>query len=149
MQASAVGPNPVTQVGQRLVSQEPMYIILNLGISESFQRINWAQLGFPAQMLVDYVRVYQREDEPNLGCDPPEMPTSQYINDHLPAYLVGRFLRSEVLPWRPSIFGFLDICLALSDSYNPADSYLSRQNPNFTTWDAAGLKKPRNSMQGC
>jgi hypothetical protein len=32
-------------------------IILNLGISDSFQPINWRELKFPAEMLVDYVRV--------------------------------------------------------------------------------------------
>lgn len=61
MAASAVGPNAETGVGQRLVSQEPMYIILNLGMSDSFQTINWRELEFPAQMLVDYVRVSARK----------------------------------------------------------------------------------------
>jgi len=34
-----------------------MSIILNLGISDSFQRINYAELQYPGKMLVDYVRV--------------------------------------------------------------------------------------------
>ncbi|GAA5961799.1 hypothetical protein JCM21900_003313 [Sporobolomyces salmonicolor] len=86
LNAGAVGPNSETQVGQRLISQEPMSIILNLGMSSSFQTINWADLKLPGQMLVDYVRVYQREGSPNVGCDPEGMPTSKYINDHLAAY---------------------------------------------------------------
>jgi len=41
---------------------------------------------FPAEMLVDYVRVYQRENQINVGCDPPDYPTANYINDHYAAY---------------------------------------------------------------
>jgi beta-glucanase (GH16 family) len=33
---AAMGPNSRAQVGQRLVSVEPMYIIINLGLSENF-----------------------------------------------------------------------------------------------------------------
>ncbi|KAL8283741.1 hypothetical protein RQP46_005536 [Phenoliferia psychrophenolica] len=84
--SASVGPNAAAGIGQRLISEEPMYIIINLGISESFQTINYAELTFPAHMLVDYVRVYQRADSPNIGCDPPNMPTADYINSHLNAY---------------------------------------------------------------
>jgi beta-glucanase (GH16 family) len=31
-----MGPNAQAMVGQRLISEEPMYIIINLGISENF-----------------------------------------------------------------------------------------------------------------
>lgn len=31
-----MGPNAVTKVGQRPVPQEPMYLLLNLGLSENF-----------------------------------------------------------------------------------------------------------------
>lgn len=41
---------------------------------------------FPAEMLVDYVRVYQRDDETNVGCDPKDYPTSTYISSHPDAY---------------------------------------------------------------
>jgi hypothetical protein len=124
MTAAAVGPNAKTQVGQRLISQEvrlssflllrrpiltrdtldqPLYIILNLGISESFQRIDYGNLKvrllacqfasrrrrtdhyycqqFPTHMLVDYVRVYQQEGKESITCDPPSHPTSQYIKE--------------------------------------------------------------------
>jgi hypothetical protein len=37
---------------------------------------------FPAVMLVDYVRVYQRKESINVGCDPPNYPTAEYINRH-------------------------------------------------------------------
>jgi len=45
---------------------------------------------FPSEYLIDYVRVYQRKDEVNIGCDPHDFPTAKYINDHLEAYM-GEF----------------------------------------------------------
>lgn len=42
---------------------------------------------FPVKMLVDYIRVYQpANQEPRIGCDPPDMPTSRYIAAHAAAY---------------------------------------------------------------
>jgi beta-glucan synthesis-associated protein KRE6 len=41
---------------------------------------------FPTEMHIDYVRVYQRENYENIGCDPPDYPTMKYINDHPVAY---------------------------------------------------------------
>jgi hypothetical protein len=41
---------------------------------------------FPAEMLVDYVRVYQREGQTNIGCNPPGYPTTDYISNHPEAY---------------------------------------------------------------
>jgi hypothetical protein len=41
---------------------------------------------FPSEMLVDYVRVYQRAGQTNIGCDPPDYPTADYINRHYNAY---------------------------------------------------------------
>lgn len=34
--SSAMGPNPRVEIGQRVVPVEPMYVLLNLGISASF-----------------------------------------------------------------------------------------------------------------
>ncbi|PWN50880.1 concanavalin A-like lectin/glucanase, partial [Violaceomyces palustris] len=82
----ALGPNPATEIGQRPIPQEPMYIILNLGISSSFTYVNWRRLQFPATMLVDYVRVWQDENNVNIGCDPPGFPTAKYIEKHAEAY---------------------------------------------------------------
>lgn len=73
--------DPVTQVSQRLISQEPMSIIMNLGMSSSFQTLDLANLPFPSKMRVDYVRIYQREGEINLTCDPDDFPTAKYINE--------------------------------------------------------------------
>ncbi|KAG5337576.1 hypothetical protein J132_01609 [Termitomyces sp. J132] len=87
--AAAVGPDqgPTgSGVGQRLIPVEPMSIVLNLGISPNWQAIDLSTLLFPAEMLVDYVRVYQRRGQTNVGCSPTEYPTEDYIRGHWDAY---------------------------------------------------------------
>jgi len=89
MGASAVGPDQGpdgTGIGQRLIPEEPMSIILNLGISQNWETIDLTTMIFPAEMLVDYVRVYQRTGSTNVGCNPKAYPTTDYINNHLEAY---------------------------------------------------------------
>ena len=54
-------------------------------MSNNFQTVNFADLQWPAQMLVDYVRVYQRSDG-KMGCDPDDHPTADYITNHANAY---------------------------------------------------------------
>jgi hypothetical protein len=54
---------------------------MNLGISENFGVIDFAHLTFPAKMRVDWIRVYQRSDSINIGCDPKDFPTEAYINE--------------------------------------------------------------------
>jgi hypothetical protein len=65
-----------------------MYIIFNLGISQNFATPNWDELAlyWPAIMSIDYVRVYQRTDSYNVGCDPVDFPTADFINRHSEAY---------------------------------------------------------------
>ncbi|KAL0958584.1 hypothetical protein HGRIS_013925 [Hohenbuehelia grisea] len=75
-----------TGVGKRLIPEEPMSIILNLGISSNWQTIDLSTMIFPAEMLVDYVRVYQRKGHTNIGCDPKDYPTADYINRHINAF---------------------------------------------------------------
>jgi len=88
--ATAVGPDqdPTTGsgVGQRLIPVEPMAIVLNLGISANWQTIDTTTMVFPSIMLVDYVRVYQRRGQTNVGCNPPNYPTTDYIQRHIDAY---------------------------------------------------------------
>ncbi|KAH9896744.1 beta-glucan synthesis-associated [Cubamyces lactineus] len=87
--ASAMGPDQGpdgSQVGQRLIPEEPMSIVLNLGISKNWQTIDLSTMIFPAVMQIDYVRVYQRKGQTNVGCDPPNYPTADYINSHMEAY---------------------------------------------------------------
>jgi len=86
MGASAIGPDQATGIGQRLISEEPMAIYLNLAMSQNWQTIDLSTMTFPAEMLVDYVRVYQRVGNKNIGCDPDDYPTEAYINRNLDAY---------------------------------------------------------------
>ncbi|ODV91869.1 glycoside hydrolase family 16 protein [Tortispora caseinolytica NRRL Y-17796] len=75
-------------VGRRQISFEPMTIILNLGMSNSWSYIDWPSLVFPTIMRVDYVRIYQDTSDPNsqITCDPPGYPTVDYIANHPAAY---------------------------------------------------------------
>ena len=57
-------------------------MIANLGISEGFGKVDTTNLTFPTTMLVDYIRIYQRSDSINIGCDPIDFPTAQYINTY-------------------------------------------------------------------
>ncbi|KAG6860572.1 hypothetical protein C0995_009717 [Termitomyces sp. Mi166 len=87
--ATAVGPDqgPTgSGVDQRLIPVEPMSIVLNLGISPNWQAIDLTTLLFPAEMLIDYVRVYQRKGATNVGCSPKDFPTEDYISRHMDAY---------------------------------------------------------------
>lgn len=82
--APAIGPNG--NVGARQISKEPMSIVLNLGISNSWAYIDWNALYWPSIMRIDYVRVYQPSDAVSTTCDPPDYPTYDYIKDHWNAY---------------------------------------------------------------
>ncbi|GLB40793.1 putative glycoside hydrolase family 16 protein [Lyophyllum shimeji] len=87
--AAAVGPDQGSDgsgVGQRLIPEEPMSVVLNLGISQNWQKIDTSTMMFPAEFLIDYVRVYQRDGATNIGCNPKDYPTADYINAHLDAY---------------------------------------------------------------
>jgi beta-glucanase (GH16 family) len=80
VRSSAVGPDPVAKIGQRVVSQEPMYMVVNLGMSKEFGGVDFEHLDFPTWMLVDWIRVYQPKGKRNVGCDPEDFPTMDYIN---------------------------------------------------------------------
>lgn len=54
-------------------------------MSNNFQAIDLNHLTFPAEMHVDYMRVYQRS-EGRIGCDPDDRPTAAYIKKHPNAY---------------------------------------------------------------
>ncbi|KAI0735053.1 glycoside hydrolase family 16 protein [Earliella scabrosa] len=86
IQAAGMGPDPIAEISARPVPQEPMYIIMNLGLSENFGFVDYEHLVFPALMKVDWVRVYQDPNNINLGCDPPDFPTKAYIEEYIEAY---------------------------------------------------------------
>jgi beta-glucanase (GH16 family) len=89
MDGRAIGPNG--NVAARQVSEEPMSLILNLGISNSWTFIDWPNLKFPTVMRVDYVRWYQKKGEEMVTCDPPGFETTKYIKDHINAYTNPNF----------------------------------------------------------
>lgn len=80
----ALGPNG--NVGRRPISKEPMSVIMNLGVSNSWTYIDWPTLSFPSKMRIDYVRIYQPAGQESVTCDPPDYPTYDYIEKHRPAY---------------------------------------------------------------
>ncbi|RCK58227.1 Beta-glucan synthesis-associated protein SKN1 [Candida viswanathii] len=84
MYAKSLHPNG--NIGWRQMPKEPISIIMNLGISNSWAYIDWPSLMFPSTMRVDYVRVYQPPNAVNVGCDPDDYPTYDYIQDHLNVY---------------------------------------------------------------
>lgn len=84
MDGRAIGPNG--NVKARSVSEEPMSIVLNLGMSYSWSEIWMDKLKFPTVMHIDYVRLYQKPGQESVTCDPPGYPTTDYIAKHPKAY---------------------------------------------------------------
>ncbi|MCJ1433135.1 hypothetical protein MMC27_002494 [Xylographa pallens] len=86
MDARSVRPNG--NVGQRIIPMEPMAMIMNFGMSNGFSALNFTGLGahLPATMRFDYVRIYQDNDAIDVGCDPSDYPTYDYIQNHAEAY---------------------------------------------------------------
>lgn len=82
--ARAVGPNG--NINQRIISEEPMSIIMNLGFSNNWVDIDWPALVFPTVMRIDYVRWYQKDGQQMVTCDPPGYETTEYIAKHPEPY---------------------------------------------------------------
>ena len=84
----SLGPNG--NVGQRVLPEEPMSVILNFGMSDSFSAINFTGIAplLPAKMRIDNLRIYQDKSNENMviGCDPPGYETTAYINAHKDVY---------------------------------------------------------------
>jgi len=59
--------------------------------------VDWANMDFPNYLRIDYVRVYQKSDgSGSLGCDPPDMPTKDYIERHMEVYT-----NPNITTWAP------------------------------------------------
>ncbi|KIM68922.1 glycoside hydrolase family 16 protein [Scleroderma citrinum Foug A] len=86
LNVAGMGADSAVQISARPVPQEPMYIIVDLGMSTNFGPVDLDHLPFPVHMRVDYVRVYQPKDKKNIGCDPKDFPTAEYINTYIEAY---------------------------------------------------------------
>ncbi len=86
MQAPGIRANG--NVGARVIPQEPLSIIANFGMSDTFAKIDAAQIAkeLPAVMRIDYIRIYQDEGNTLVTCDPPGYPTTDYISKHPAPY---------------------------------------------------------------
>ncbi|KAF9078818.1 beta-glucan synthesis-associated [Rhodocollybia butyracea] len=80
LNVAGMGADKTVEIAARPVPQEPMYLLMNLGMSTNFGPVDVEHLKFPAVMSVDWVRVYQRSDSVNVGCNPKDFPTASYIN---------------------------------------------------------------------
>ena len=58
-------------------------MIVNFGMSPGFQGQDFSLLQFPAQMKIDYIRVYQRDGQEDWSCSPSHHPTEDYINEYV------------------------------------------------------------------
>lgn len=70
MYADAVAANERVGIGRRTIPEEPMTLIVNLGLSFNFQPVDFDHLTFPNYLRIDYFRVYQQSDSISIGCDP-------------------------------------------------------------------------------
>ncbi|KAF8167744.1 beta-glucan synthesis-associated protein [Crassisporium funariophilum] len=86
LNAGGMAADSVVEIAARPIPMEPMYLIVNLGMSENFGTVDLEHLTFPAVMRVDYIRVYQPKGAINIGCDPVDFPTQAYINQYIEAY---------------------------------------------------------------
>lgn len=86
LNVAGMAADSLVEISDRPVPQEPLYLIANLGMSTNFGTVDLAHLVFPTTMYIDYVRVYQRKDARNIGCDPADFPTQSYINQYIEAY---------------------------------------------------------------
>lgn len=86
MDARAMGPNG--NIGRRTIPEEPLSIVANFGMSNSFAYINIDGISklLPATMRIDYIRIYQDEGNEIMTCDPPGYPTTEYIRKHQKPY---------------------------------------------------------------
>ncbi|KAF8450630.1 glycoside hydrolase family 16 protein [Boletus edulis BED1] len=86
LNVAGMAADPAAQISRRPVPQEPMHIVVNLGMSTNFGLVDLDHLPFPAHMRVDYIRVYQPSHARNIGCNPKDFPTAKYIDTYIEAY---------------------------------------------------------------
>ncbi|KAJ7472266.1 glycoside hydrolase family 16 protein [Mycena galericulata] len=84
--AGGTAADTQAEIASRPVPQEPMYILANLGMSTNFGTVDLEHLTFPTTLSLDYIRVYQYPDSINVGCNPPDFPTQDYINTYIESY---------------------------------------------------------------
>ncbi|KAH9875112.1 hypothetical protein J1614_004601 [Plenodomus biglobosus] len=99
---------PNGNIGARVIPEEPMTIIANFGMSNSFAAIDLDEIAkdLPAYMRIDYIRVYQPEDNQIVTCDPEGYPTTDYIEKHPEPYSNPNFTewKSTKYEWPKNSF---------------------------------------------
>ncbi|TEB35725.1 glucosidase [Coprinellus micaceus] len=135
LNAAGVGASNVVEISARPIPQEPMYMIVNLGMSKNFGDVDFSHLPLPTKMEVDYIRVYQKSDTINIGCDPEGFPTASYIE---------KYVQSN----SGSVCGPFSSWSHLIDCHTSfAISHEAYTNPNLTNWRVDyGKPFPKNSF---
>ncbi|KAK1092071.1 beta-glucan synthesis-associated protein [Friedmanniomyces endolithicus] len=111
-----------TTEGQRLISEEPLAMNLNLGFSHSWVDVEFAQLRFPTILRIDYVRWYQRAGEETVTCDPVGYETTAYIASHPLAYQNPNMTTWEGAGYAWPRNALMDGCQAASSASSSAGS---------------------------
>lgn len=72
-------------VGERMIPNEPMAFVLTIALAPNWAGGSGGLTSLPGHFLVDYIRWYQDPSMINIGCNPPDFPTAEYIqeNQHL------------------------------------------------------------------
>lgn len=83
LNVAGMAADSAVEISARPVPQEPMYLIANLGMSFNFGDVDLEHIPFPVHMYIDYIRVYQNPDQKNIGCNPKDFPTEEYINTYV------------------------------------------------------------------
>jgi len=87
---------------KRLMPSEPMSVVMNSALGQWGGGAASTEGKLPGQMYVDWVRVYQRPDRYNIGCDPPDFPTKEYIKANQDLY--GEAVKPEGDETCPGIY---------------------------------------------
>lgn len=63
--------------------------------------MHWEELTYPAYMMVDYVRLYQRPGQTRVSCDPADHPTKAFIDAHPEPYHNPNLTTwpKDIYPW--------------------------------------------------
>jgi len=80
------------KTGKRPIPKEPMYILINTALSNSFSAVDVSNpdfmKGFPHSFDVDYVRVYQNPARISTDCSPEEYPSKDFIRSNLGSFFL-------------------------------------------------------------
>ncbi|KAM0719932.1 hypothetical protein Q7P37_004067 [Cladosporium fusiforme] len=137
----AVRPNG--NVGQRVIPEEPLTVVVNFGMSNGFAALNLTGLAplMPATMRLDYIRIYQDEDG-EMTCDPEGYPTTEYIAKYPEAYNDFQVTHWDKAGYEWPKNTFQHECEAASSSKSNKDSKVKRKQKR----DFANMKTKRSWM---